>query len=308
MSIIARIVDSLAAALRLRTAKRKYGWRRSTPDARDHKYVPSAQALAEVKDGSAAPDLRSADGPIFDQGQLGSCTANCWLGMFMFATKKLFGETFLGSRLQLYLDERKLNGNVDTDSGAEMRDGAKCLATIGVCPESMRPYDVSRYTVQPSADCYTEAAKRKIVQYMNVAQDLDHMKACLAEGFPFIFGFNVASSFESFSVSRTGIVPMPKAGETVVGGHCMEVLGYIDANGQSVMSTAAKGSAVGHAIRLITGLRSFGVKAPTNVFICRNSWGTSWGDGGYCYVPYAFLTDSKWCEDFWTVRVVTNGQ
>src|SRR5262245_11099232 len=122
--------------------KRHYGRKRDPKDARDHIYVPKAEVLSSLPGGV---DMRSQDGPIFDQGQLGSCTANGWLGLFMFVCMKLFKDTFVGSRLQLYFDERDLEGTPGEDSGAYVRDGAKCLANIGVCPESKWQYDISRY-------------------------------------------------------------------------------------------------------------------------------------------------------------------
>jgi C1A family cysteine protease len=97
------------------------------------------------------------------------------------------------------------------------------------------------------------------------------MKGCLASGYPFVFGFSVYESFESPEVLDTGVVPMPSDGEAQLGGHAVLAVGYDDATAR---------------------------------FIIRNSWGTSWGDGGYGYMPYAYLTDSDLAADFWTIRVV----
>src|SRR5580704_12680489 len=167
MSVLARIGDGVTNFFGRTRPPLGTGWIPDRPDPRDHKWQPSDELLRSL--GSQV-DLRSQDGPIFHQQSLGSCSANCWTGMFMFVHKKQYGETFQGSRLQLYLDERKMRGTPNSDSGAEMREGAKCLATIGVCPEDMWPYDISRFKENPPPECYTEAAKHKIARYMNVDQ------------------------------------------------------------------------------------------------------------------------------------------
>ena len=206
----------------------KYGYKKDRPDSRDHVYVPKMTKAAPKE-----VDLRSQDGPIYDQGQLGSCTANAILGLFAFVCKKLFGNVFEGSRLMLYYNERDIEGTVSDDSGAFIRDGMTTLNKDGVCPETMWPYDVDKFADKPSDACYAEGKKHTATEYMRVEQDLAHLKACLAEGFPFTFGFTVYESFESSVVARTGIMPMPKKGESILGGHAVTAVGYIDKNGKA---------------------------------------------------------------------------
>lgn len=294
-------------------AQRHYGRKQRDPDdPRDHRYVPDADVLNSLP---PEVDLRDQDGAIFDQGRLGSCTANGWLGLFLFVCKKLFGDTFFGSRLQLYYDEREMEGTAGEDAGAYVRDGARCLATKGVCAETEWPYDIARYAEKPPDQCYIDAQNNKIVEYMRISQDVKHLKACLAEKFPFVFGFEVYESFESASVTRTGIMPMPGPDERLVGGHCVVAIGYVDAHGQAKFfrnadrlkhSASRLSSKLSHALRIVTGIRAFPVTPPANTIICRNSWGTRWGDRGYFYMPYDFITNSSYASDFWTVRKVTH--
>jgi len=63
--------------------------------------------------------------------------------------------------------------------------------------------------VKPTASCYKEALDHQITSYHRILT-LDEMRACLAAGFPFVFGFMVYESFESQAVARTGVVNMPK--------------------------------------------------------------------------------------------------
>lgn len=109
----------------------------------------------------------------------------------------------------------------------------------------------------------------RIDKYMRLAQDPSQLKACLAEGFPFVFGISVYSSFESDEVAKTGVVPMPGKFERMVGGHAVCCVGYNDADQR---------------------------------YIVRNSWGTDWGMGGYFTIPYDFVHNANLADDFWTVR------
>jgi C1A family cysteine protease len=172
------------------------------------------------------------------------------------------------SRLFIYYNERLIEHSVHSDSGAMIRDGIKTLAKYGVCSETTWPYVVSRFAVKPGAPCYKEALTHTITSYHRILT-LDEMRTCLAEGFPFVFGFTVYDSFESQQVAGTGVVNMPKKGETVVGGHAVLAVGYNDAKKR---------------------------------FVVRNSWGAGWGIKGYFTMPYAYLKDRNLSDDFWSIR------
>jgi len=179
--------------------------------------------------------------------------------------------SFVPSRLFVYYNERVMIGTVNEDSGAVLRDGLKSVAKEGVCPEDMWPYDISRFRQRPPEECYREALNHQVISYRAVPQNLEQMKGCLAEGYPFVFGFSVYESFESPAVAKTGIVPMPKMSESMLGGHAVIAVGYEDTK---------------------------------QWFIVRNSWGDTWGDKGYCYMPYAYLINPGLAADFWTIRLV----
>ena len=76
--------------------------------------------------------------PVYDQGQLGSCTANALVGAFEYDAP-----AFMGSRLFLYYNERRLEQTIPDDNGARLSDGIACLEKYGLCPESEYPYDTT---------------------------------------------------------------------------------------------------------------------------------------------------------------------
>jgi C1A family cysteine protease len=246
---------------------RKYGWKRDLPDHRDMVYsVPRRIVVLPKK-----VDLQKECPEVYDQFSLGSCTANAIGAAHQFDQIKQQKKVFMPSRLFIYRCEREMEGTIDQDAGAMIRDGFKAIADQGVCSEKDWPYIISKFRQRPPDFCFTKALQNQALIYYAVKQDLNQMKGCLAEGFPFVFGFSVYDSFESSSVARTGVVPMPKRNESVQGGHAVMAVGYNDSK---------------------------------KVFLVRNSWGRGWGMYGYCTMPYAYLTDSGLASDFWTVRLV----
>ncbi|MEK6406390.1 MAG: C1 family peptidase [Acidobacteriota bacterium] len=252
----------------------RFGWVPDLPDSRDLTY---SAPLVNLKALPPKFDLRKALPPVYDQGQLGSCTANAIGTAFQFGQQKQKLKDFVPSRLFIYYNERDMEGTIGQDSGAYIRDGIKSVHKLGVCPETKWPYDPSpfppnpRLTLKPTQACYTEAKKHTAEQYARVPRTLNQMKGCLASGYPFVYGFTVYESFDSATVANTGVVPMPKAGEEVLGGHAVLAVGYDET---------------------------------TQRFIVRNSWGTGWGMKGNFTMPYSYLLDGNLSDDFWTIRLV----
>jgi C1A family cysteine protease len=256
---------------KLNEFKRKFGmgWKPDLPDARDYYYATSPKALTTLP---VKVDLRNQCPPVFNQGNLGSCTANGGGSMWQFIAVKTKRESFTPSRLFLYYNTRLIEGTQDYDSGAYLRDTLKTLVGDGICDESIWSYEdnTPKFTQRPADLCYTEGEKHQTLSYQRVMQNILQIKGSLAEGYPFVFGFAVYESF--FLITRNGKMPMPNFNtETIVGGHAVMAVGYDDEK---------------------------------QVVIVRNSWGDDWGDGGYFYMPYSYLTNNNLCDDFWTIRLV----
>ena len=205
-----------------------YGWIPDLPDQRDHLYAAPPPVVSALPPSA---DLRPDCPPVYDQGQLGSCTANAIGGAIEFdQMKQKLSDVFVPSRLFIYYNERSIEGTVASDSGAQIRDGIKSVSAQGACHEALWPYDTSKFTKKPPKTCYTDGAKNKAVSYQRVVRDPAQMKGCLASGYPFVFGFTVYESFESPQVSKTGIVPMPQPAEQVLGGPFESIPGHAESS------------------------------------------------------------------------------
>jgi C1A family cysteine protease len=249
---------------------KKFGWMPDMPDSRDHLFAAPMAVVAKLP---ASMDLRpQCPKTVYDQGQLGSCTANAIAGAVEFDLLKEKKPGMMPSRLFIYYNERLIEGTAGSDSGARIRDGIKVVNKLGAPPESDWPYVIDTFAERPPAKAYTDAKKHRATSYSRVVQDLTQMRGCLAAGFPFVVGFTVYTSFESQEVARTGVVPMPDLQhESVLGGHAVLAVGYDDGQQR---------------------------------FILRNSWGAGWGMAGYFTMPYAYLISRSLASDFWTIRVV----
>jgi len=188
---------------------RSYGWRPDLPDQRDVRFSLVYRVPATLP---ARADLRPICPPVEDQGQLGSCTAHALTGALETLENKDKLPLVQMSRLFVYYNERAIEHTITQDSGAMVRDGIKALVKQGCCAESKWPYAVSKFTSKPTAACYKDGMDHQITSYQRI-DTLDQMRACLAAGFPFVFGFTVYESFESQAVAKTGTVNMPKTTE-----------------------------------------------------------------------------------------------
>jgi C1A family cysteine protease len=250
----------------------KYQWKpgKGDPSAPVYQLNESVQASL-----SATVDLRQYCSPIDDQGNLGSCTGNAIAGAIDLLDRKTHNLQTRVSRLFIYYYERLIENDVNYDAGAYIHDGITVGRTYGAPQETLWPYNISAYRTRPNNTAIADAARRKITQYQSIA-NFTAMKNALASGYPVIIGFNVYSSFEGSVNTNTGMMPYPNTRtESLLGGHAVCVVGYNDT---------------------LNGGR----------FICRNSWGTSWGNNGYFYMPYQVIQNTSMSSDFWAIMAVND--
>lgn len=211
------------------------------------------------------------------ESQVGnSCVANAMAGAYEYLAKRELGEAEDVSRLYIYYNARYMDGSPDEDEGSYMRSAIDGLIEYGACSEQLWPNDEDMINEEPDEGAYTHGANFRIVEAEYIETDLALWKETLAAGYPIAFALNTFLNFDD-ACRNKGRVPMPKANaktRETHGWHAMLCVGYSDID---------------------------------QVFIVRNSWGHEWGDRGYCYIPYAYVTDDNHnAHDSWVIKSVEN--
>jgi C1A family cysteine protease len=214
---------------------------------------------------------------IYDQGTWGACVEHATGGNYEFLQGKENIAQFQESFFFHYWNVRvRLDGRDPAeDSGSDIRTAMKAFAKFGICPAELWPYSDDNFAREPNRNTYAFAETHKAIEYLTVRHDIDHMKACLAEGFPFAMGFSVPKSFLDEQTAEEGVLRMPKWAEGNAGGHAISVVGYDD---------------------------SISLHGHHGYLWVRNSWGMKWGRSGYFLMPYSFATSERRCFDLWTLR------
>lgn len=233
----------------------------------DHHGTVRQTSTTTVVERNGVLDLRQWCSPVENQRELGSCVGNSVVGALEF----LQGRDGLPrrdlSRLFVYYNSRLMHRAQDVDGGTFIRLAIGTLSSLGTCTEEKWPYDVSKVFVRPAWGSYREAYTNKVGAYYRIdgtGEDrVRQVKSALQTCNPVVFGVSIDQAFLDL---RTGDVPMLNS-KFIVGAHAMMLCGYDDNSRR---------------------------------FIVRNSWGTGWGDGGYCLMPYEYM-DAGGADDFWVV-------
>jgi|WetSurMetagenome_2_1015567.scaffolds.fasta_scaffold100234_2 C1A family cysteine protease len=249
---------------RIRTVNgHKFTLKPDKPDRRDFKYrlkvtgsLPESTDMENIK----VFDLR------YDQGELGSCTANASCEAYRKSLQVNDQPDYETSRLFQYYNSRT---DKSEDTGASIRDAFKAMNKYGICNELLWPYKINQFADQPINRCYEEALDHQTIRYEKISpvSKILIMDA-LFHKHPINCGIPVYESFESNEVARTGLVPMPnRCKEQLLGYHAICMLDY-DSDG----------------------------------VWCLNSWGKYWGKGGTFHLTWDFVL--KYASDIWVLYSV----
>jgi C1A family cysteine protease len=228
-----------------------YAIRPSKSDTRDWIYKRQNTSLRQEV------YLTAWDSQVEDQGMLGSCAAEAITCAYELQVKYQYPDQFAElSRLFLYYNTRVLENTIAEDAGVfRMKNALISLKNQGICSEDLWPYDISKFAEQPSQAAYQDALRRKIKSYKLVPGVMEILEN-LNNNIPVVIGIEIFDRFLTINKSDP-VVKLPSIREESLGGHAMCVLGYSLEKAQ---------------------------------FYVKNSFGTQWGDSGYCWIPFEYLT------------------
>lgn len=247
---------------------RIYNLQPQKEDKRDYIYEPHT---LEIPSTHFLSDVQMVSCPILDQGSLGSCLSNATYALFYIISVSKISL----SRLQLYMTNRAIDGSSLTeDTGATVRGCMKAISKYGLCNEKIWSYDILNFDKLAPSEAFKNLYQLTKFVYTFIKQDLKSIKEVLVSDKPILIGIAIYSSFESTNATNYGVIPMPNTTkEELLGGHAILLVGYDD---------------------------------KTKVFKFQNSWGVEWGDKGYGYIPYDYVTDNNLAFDLCTVTFSLN--
>ena len=225
----------------------------------------STSKIVVERNGSI--DLRDYCSPVENQRDLGSCVGNSVVGALEFLQRRDGFQHKDLSRLFVYYNSRLMHGAQEVDGGTYIRLAIGTLSSLGTCTEDKWPYDTSKVFVRPTWGSYREAYANKVGSYYRIVgtgdDRIQQVKKAIQTCNPVVFGVSIDQAF--LDLRNFDVAPLDRA--RIVGAHAMMICGYDD-----------------YARSLIV----------------RNSWGTLWGDNGYCRMPYTYL-DAGEADDLWVI-------
>ena len=231
-------------------------------DKKDLRDIPMGLLLPPIRVPGRV-DYTAEMTAVRDQGDEGTCVAFASVvGVKEYQDTKEYRKSIELSPRYLY-SLCKANDGIPDEDGTYPRVAMKMLLKHGVSPESYWPYQPhQKDTYKPGAD---EAAKTYTIKAYARLGSVPEMKRSLVVNGPFLAGVKVFASWFTNRVSKTGVIPLPKARDGLQGGHAICVMGYDDAK---------------------------------KIFKFKNSWSQGWGGRGYGYIKYEYI--QRYCSDAWS--------
>lgn len=219
-------------------------------------------------------DLRDSFPCVKNQEDIPACTSFALCSVYEYLANINNRKSVNVSELFLYYGSRE---DVREDSelvGTSIYDSLNSLQSNGMCFDNTWPFDKININMCPSEFALQEGKKYILQKTERVNIVESDFKKALNEGYPIVFGLKMYESF--FDSREDGFVPYPDVEERqldIHGRHAMVIVGFSEND---------------------------------KYFIVRNSWGKTYGDDGYVYIPYDYLANEEYCDEAYILNEIVD--
>jgi Papain family cysteine protease len=234
-------------------------------------HAVAAGALGAVAALPPAVDLRAPWWAIGDQERTGSCVG--WASTdgvvryHMVKAGRLAQDALLSTRYTWMASKEtdELVNRPETfieSAGTSLKAAMDILRNYGAAPASLLPFHIATTMYLDDEDSFFAiAATRRIAAYFNLRKDLSRWRSWLAAHGPILAGLQVDSTWDNAAATNGNLDVYTPPGR---GGHAICVVGYTQ----------------------------------QGRFIIRNSWNTTWGDGGFGYATESYIQAGFFSESY----------
>jgi papain like protease len=166
----------------------------------------------------------------------------------------------------LYFMCKRRDGLVGV-AGTTIVAAKSALAADGHCLEALYPYQKKAKSVSPpSASAISDGKKRKLSSLAPLKTEMDILDLHFRQGLPVV---GVIELFRgAYRPVARGVLPLPSPGEKRIGKHAVLLL---------------ESEPIDSEIQ----------------FVFLNSWGATWGDGGFGRLTSEYFT--RYCKELWSI-------
>ena len=251
-------------------------YKKDNNDPKDHKPLKlTVPILEKIQATTNIIDYTSEMSPVKNQGSLGSCVGFAVVAMKEWQEQQEHmeelaeGKKYKRAAKHYDLSEQWMYykcKEIDYwpgEEGTSIRFAMQILNRVGVPCEKAWPYNAS-YIGKPKRWANLVSKWALGGEYIRMESPEDIINSLGTNG-PLAIG--IACFIEIFYATSNGIVAYPSAPDQMYGGHAICLVGW---------------------------------NPETRMFKFKNSWGTSWGQNGYGYLPYDYIRD--FCWDAWEIK------
>lgn len=233
---------------------------------------PMPTVAVETSNLPERVDLRQFCSPVENQENTKTCVANAVVSALEMHQIKSGQPLTDLSRLFVYYNARAIANTQNVDGGTFVQHAMAAVLAHGCCEARLWPFQKAMINTKPSKACYLDASFNQAVQFARTPHGQAAL-GVLAEGLPVVFSLMAPLQYYVIA-NETGVMPKPDQMQVapIPTGHSMLMVGY---------------------------------DLSDRTYLVRNSFGTAFGENGYCRIPFETLDVWGMPSEYWTIGAIS---